>query len=69
MIKKLIVNGKTIEYDLWRKKVKNINLRVRTDGSVTVSAGNRVPEARIEDFVRANAEAVLRELERRGYVK
>ena len=64
MIKKLIVNGKTIEYDLLRKKVKNINLRVRTDGSVTVSAGNRVPEARIEDFVRANAEAVLRAIER-----
>ena len=56
--------GRTVEYDLQRKKVKNINLRVRTDGSVTVSANNRVSEKRIDDFVRANAETVFRAIEK-----
>lgn len=60
MIKSINVNGIVLEYDLQRKKVKNINLRVRPDGSVTVSANNRVSEERIEEFVRKNAETVIR---------
>ncbi|MEG0769168.1 MAG: YgjP-like metallopeptidase domain-containing protein [Ruthenibacterium sp.] len=38
-------------YTLTRKKVKNINLRVRTDGSVALSAPMRCPMARIEAFL------------------
>ena len=34
--------GEVIDYTLVRKKVKNINMRVKADGSVSVSAPNRV---------------------------
>ena len=40
-----------IRYVLERKAVKNINLRVRRDGSVYVSAAPSVPEERINSFV------------------
>lgn len=33
----------TLTYLLERKPVKNINLRIKSDGSVCVSANNRVP--------------------------
>ena len=42
-----------IEYTLERKKVKNINLRVRRDGTVYVSAPSRVPVREIESFIAA----------------
>ncbi len=42
-----------IEYSLERKKVKNINLRVRRDGTVYVSAPSRVPVREIEGFIAA----------------
>jgi predicted metal-dependent hydrolase len=38
-------------YTLERKAVKHINLRVRRDGSVVVSAPPHVPRAHIDDFV------------------
>lgn len=40
-----------IEYMLIRKKVKNINLRVKGDMTVAVSAGKSVPAAAIDAFV------------------
>ncbi len=42
-------------YELVRKKVKNINLRVRPDGSVTVSANRRVSLRFLDDFVRSKS--------------
>lgn len=49
-----------IEYELLRKQVKNINLRVRRDGSVAVSASRRVPAAYIDDFVSGRREFIMR---------
>ena len=40
-----------IRYVLTRKNVKNINLRIRSDGSVAVSAPRRVSTEEIEAFV------------------
>ena len=40
-----------IDYQLERKQVKNLNLRIRRDGSVYVSANSRVTLAQIDDFV------------------
>ena len=37
--------------DVYKRQVKNINLRIKSDGSVCVSANNRVPVWRIEDFI------------------
>jgi len=55
----VIYNGITIEYELERKTVKNINLRIRRDLSVYVSAGSRVPLKRIEEFILSKAEFIL----------
>lgn len=51
-------NG-VITYQLTRKKVKNVNLRIKQDGSVLVSANTRVPAAFIDDFIRQKQEFIL----------
>lgn len=51
-------NG-AISYQLTRKKVKNVNLRIKPDGSVLVSANSRVPVAFIDDFIRQKQEFIL----------
>ncbi len=56
-------NGRTICYDLVRKRVKNINLRIRPDGSITVSAGERVPIKRVQEFILSKAEYILHHLD------
>lgn len=40
-----------IRYELTRKRVKNINFRVRTDGTLAVSASARVPLKQIDALV------------------
>lgn len=40
-----------VEYTLTRKRVKNINLRIKNDLTVAVSAGATVPAAAIDAFV------------------
>jgi predicted metal-dependent hydrolase len=60
----LTVAGESLTYVLTRKAVKNINLRVRADGSVAVSAAPRVPLATVEDFIRREA-AFIREAKAR----
>ena len=41
----------SITYELHRKRVKNMNLRVTTSGVVRVSASPRVPLGMIEEFI------------------
>ena len=40
-----------LKYELARKRVRNVNLRVRSDGSVAVSAPMRTPRREIERFL------------------
>ena len=47
-----------ITYTLTRRRVRNINLRVRADGSVAASASPRVPVAYVDAFVTARADWV-----------
>ncbi|WP_295418015.1 M48 family metallopeptidase [uncultured Subdoligranulum sp.] len=44
-----------IDYTLTRRRVRNINLRVRADGSVAASAAPRVPAALVDAFVASRA--------------
>lgn len=53
-------DGGAIAYELERKRVKNINLRVRPDGSVYVSASPRVTLRTIDAFVRQKGEFIRR---------
>ncbi|MBQ3379045.1 MAG: M48 family metallopeptidase [Clostridia bacterium] len=52
--------GTIIEYTLERKAVKNINLRVRPDKSVYVSANSFVPVSVIDEFVSSKGAMILR---------
>ena len=47
-----------VTYTLTRRRVRNINLRVRADGSVAASASPRVPAAYVDAFVTARADWV-----------
>ena len=44
-----------VRYEFKRKRVKNINLRVRADGSVAVSASLGAPLAQVDAFVAGRA--------------
>ena len=55
---------KNIKYILERKQVKNINMRVRPDGSVRVSAGPWAVASQIDDFVLSKAEFILKAMKR-----
>ncbi len=63
MIKSIHLNGQDVRYDLQRKQVKNINLRVKPDGRITLSANPLVPETVIEGFLREHADRILRALD------
>ncbi len=64
MMGSFIYKNRKIEYTLLRKKVKNINLRIKTDGSVTVSAPKTVTQKSIDDFLYSQGEKILRALDR-----
>ena len=59
MIKTIDLKGEKIEYQLERKKVKNINVRIRRDGSVYVSASRWVTVKEIESFLSEKADFIL----------
>ena len=56
----MVRNVKSVSYILIYKQVKNINLRVRADGCVIVSAAKWVPVQRIDEFVAAKEEWINR---------
>jgi len=64
MIKTIILNGMSVQYDLQRKKVKNINLRIKSDQSIFVSANDSIPLDIIEDFLSSKADYILNALSR-----
>ncbi len=64
MQKEIVLCGKKLRYDLLRKKVKNINLRIKANGEITVSAPRAVPLAVIENFLAEKEDFILRALSR-----
>lgn len=65
----LNVDGLEIPVSVVRKRVKNLNLRVRADGTVTLSIPQHLPLARAQEFLERKgswiAERVRRNIERR----
>ena len=59
----VIVEGREICYQLERKHVKNLNLRVRKDGSVFASANEMVPCEEVELFVHSKASYILKAID------
>lgn len=58
MKRSVICKGETIEYNLCYKKVKNINLRIKADGSLYVSAARFVPLDIIDNFIKSKYEFI-----------
>ena len=64
--------GIRIEYELERKAVKNLNIRLHPDGRICVSAPRRVEVAQIDAFVEKKAEWLIRhlaEMERESHLR
>ncbi len=57
------VGGKSIEFELQRKNVKNINLRIRSDLSVVVSANPKVPFYYIERLLQNKSGWIFKKIE------
>ncbi len=59
MFREIIVEEGMIQFELHYKKIKNLNLRIRRDGSVMVSAPIGLSEEYIRNFVAARAKFIL----------
>ncbi len=58
-IRQVQCEERVIEYKLTRKPVKNINLRIKPDGKIYVSANNRVPTDYIDNFIKEKQGFIL----------
>ena len=60
----ILLRGRVITYELERKPVKNLNLRIRADGSVHVSVNRRVGLAQVERFLADKEDFLLSAIDR-----
>jgi hypothetical protein len=58
------LQGREVPYVLTRRQVKNVNIRVRADGSVGVSADPQVPQEAVEDILRRRSKFILGALDK-----
>ncbi|MPM79862.1 hypothetical protein SDC9_126904 [bioreactor metagenome] len=65
----VLYNEQVISYELVRKNVKNINLRIRADGSITISANSNVPDNVIDEFVFKKADYIIANINRFSELK
>ena len=63
MIRKVQVGENTIEYNLIRKNGKRINMVVKLDGTVCITANDSEPISKIEAFIIKNADEILKFIE------
>ena len=59
MIKQIELNGRIISYDLQIKPVKNVNLRIKADQSVFVSANESVSPDVIDEFLKSKTDYIV----------
>ncbi len=64
MMRKILLSGREIEYELEFKNVKNINVRVKPGGAIHVSANKRVSPESVDELFRRREAEVLRMLDR-----
>jgi len=64
MVRKVFVLNGAIEYQLEIKQVKNINLRIKPDGKICVSANRKIPIEAIDKFVSSKADLILKALDK-----
>ena len=61
--RRVVVENREICYHLERKNVKNLNLRIRKDGSVFVSVNEMVPCEEVDKFIRSKASYILKAID------
>lgn len=59
-----MLDGEQVSYTLTRKQVKNINMRIRQETGLSVSAPPSVPIEQIEEAIRENQQKILQALHR-----
>ncbi len=64
MTKSIILSGRSIEYDLQKKKVKNVNIRIKRDLTVHVSAPMRVSQENIDRILIEKSDFILSALKK-----
>lgn len=64
MMKNINLKGRDVSYELVRKNVKNINIRIKEDGYISVSANPKVPLSIIEEFFTRKSYDILKILEK-----
>lgn len=64
MLREIYSQYGKIQYDLTYKKVKNINLRIKPDRTIYVSANKLVLQKVIDDFVMSKADFILKALKK-----
>ena len=64
MKKTIVINDTEVSYELNIKNVKNINLLIRANGSISVSANRYASMEKIESVLTANADAVVKAWEK-----
>ena len=64
MNKSIILDGRELSYEFERKNVKNINLRIRSDCFVCVSANTCVADGTIEGFMKKKASYIFSALDK-----
>lgn len=64
MQRTVFLNNQKIIYNLERKSVKNINLRIKSDLTISVSANKRVKIEEIENFMQKNSDTILNGLKK-----
>ena len=62
-MKSITVNGKELLYVVQRKSVKNVNMRMKDDGIVYISANNSVPDEYITALIEKYALKFLKQLD------
>ena len=64
LIKTIMINDKEVYYNFEHKKVKNINLRIKSDGTINVSANKFVSQRVVENFIISKSDFILNALNR-----
>lgn len=64
LIREIYLNGAWVSYELARKNIKNLYLRVSAEGTIKVSAPKRLSLAEIEQFIAKNEAFIARSQEK-----
>lgn len=62
MEKSITLNGQLLTYNFEYKKVKNINVRIKPDGKIYVSAPRFVTAKRVEEFLISKSDFLIKAL-------